>query len=73
MIAGPPSFQRDKPTKAKLAKIKTLNESVNRTNQIILRYKSSSAAGNKLLWLRSIPSTKPDIQRSRFAESRAES
>ena len=38
MIAGPPSFQRDKPTKAELAKIKTLNESVNRANQIILGY-----------------------------------
>jgi hypothetical protein len=38
MIAGPPSLQRDKPTKAKLAKIKTLNERVNRANQIILGY-----------------------------------
>src|SRR6516225_2201561 len=38
MIAGPPSFQRDKPTKAELAEIKTLNESVNRANQIILGY-----------------------------------
>src|SRR5262249_34385620 len=38
MIAGPPSFQRDKPTKAELAKIKTLNESVNRPNQIIVGY-----------------------------------
>jgi hypothetical protein len=38
MIAGPPSFQRDNPTKAELAKIKTLNKSVNRANQIILGY-----------------------------------
>jgi hypothetical protein len=29
-------FQRLNPTKAKLAKIKTFNESVNRTNQIVL-------------------------------------
>ena len=36
MIAGPPSFQRRNPTKAKLAKIKTINESVNRPNQIVL-------------------------------------
>jgi hypothetical protein len=36
VIAGPPSFQRRKPTKAKLAKIKTINESVNRANQIVL-------------------------------------
>ena len=36
MIAGPPSFQRRKPTKAKLAKIKTIHESVNRANQIVL-------------------------------------
>jgi putative transposase len=31
------------------------------------------SAGNKLLWLRSIPSTKPDIHPSRCADSRAES
>src|SRR4029077_15241928 len=36
MIARPPLFQRLNPTKAKLAKIKTFNESVNRTNQIVL-------------------------------------
>src|SRR5271169_1244153 len=36
VIAGPSSFQRRKPTKAKLAKIKTINESVNRANQIVL-------------------------------------
>jgi hypothetical protein len=36
MIAGPPSFQRRKPTKAKLAKIKTINKNVNRADQIVL-------------------------------------
>ncbi len=36
MITGPPCFQRRNPTKAKLAKIKTINERVNRTNQIVL-------------------------------------
>ena len=30
-----------------------------------LQTRKIGAAGNKLLWLRSIPSTKPDIQRSR--------
>ena len=35
-IAGTSFFQRRNPTKAKLAKIKTFNESVNRTNQIVL-------------------------------------
>src|SRR4029077_6566922 len=38
MIAGPPSFQRTKATKAKLAKVKTINESVNCANQIVLRH-----------------------------------
>jgi len=36
MIAGPPLFQRRNPTKAKLAKLKTFNESINCTNQIVL-------------------------------------
>jgi hypothetical protein len=36
MIAGPTSFQRRKPTKAKLSKIKTIDESVDRTTQIVL-------------------------------------
>ena len=36
MIAGPSSFKRHNPTKAKLAKIKTFNESINCTNQIVL-------------------------------------
>jgi len=31
-----PVSQRRNPTKAKLAKIKTFNESINRTNQIVL-------------------------------------
>ena len=35
MIAGPPSFQRRKPSKAKPAKIKTINKNVNRANQIV--------------------------------------
>ena len=38
MIAGPSSFKRHNPTKAKLAKIKTFNESINCTNQIVLRH-----------------------------------
>ena len=38
MIGGPPFFQRRNTTKAKLAKIKTFNESVNRTNQIVLSH-----------------------------------
>ena len=36
MIAWPSSLQRRNPTKAKLAKIKTFNESINRTNRIVL-------------------------------------
>ena len=36
MVAGPPFFQRLNPTKAKLTKIKTFNERVNRTNRIVL-------------------------------------
>ena len=36
MIAGPPLFQRRNPTKAKLAKLKTFNESINCTNHIVL-------------------------------------
>src|SRR6476659_8200900 len=36
MVAGPPFFQRLNPTKAKLIKIKTFNERVNRTNRIVL-------------------------------------
>src|SRR6476619_7311312 len=36
MVAGPPFFQRLNPTKAKLIKIKTFNERVNRTNGIVL-------------------------------------
>jgi hypothetical protein len=36
VIAGPSSFQRRNPTKAKLAKIKTINKSVNRANRIVL-------------------------------------
>ena len=36
MIAGPTSFQRRKPTKAKLAQIKTVDESINRANQVVL-------------------------------------
>jgi hypothetical protein len=36
VIAGPPFLQRSNPTKAKPAKIKTINESVNRANQIVL-------------------------------------
>ncbi len=36
VIAGPSSFQRRNPTKTKLAKIKTVNNSVNRTNRIVL-------------------------------------
>jgi hypothetical protein len=36
MIAGPPLFQRNNPPKAKLAQIKTVNKSVNRTSQIVL-------------------------------------
>ena len=38
MIARSPLFQRRNPTKAKLAKIDTFNESVNRTNRIFLGY-----------------------------------
>ena len=38
MISGPPFFQRRNTTKAKLAKIKAFNESVNRTNQIVLSH-----------------------------------
>jgi hypothetical protein len=38
MIAGPSSFKRHNPTKAKLAQIKTFNESINCTNQIVLRH-----------------------------------
>ena len=38
MIARPPLFQRRNPPKAKPAKIKTFNESVNRTNRILLGY-----------------------------------
>src|SRR4029077_20504844 len=36
MIAGAPSFQRRKPTKAKLAKIKTVDKSIHRASQIVL-------------------------------------
>src|SRR5271157_1019775 len=36
VIAEPSSFQRRNPTKAKLAKIKTINESVNRAYRIVL-------------------------------------
>jgi hypothetical protein len=38
MIARPPLCQRHKPTKAKLAKIKTFNKCVYRTNRIVLGY-----------------------------------
>ena len=65
MIARPPLFQRLNPTKAKLAKIKTFNESVNRTNRIVLGHVVVKHGGKSVLWLRSIPSTKPDIRRSR--------
>jgi hypothetical protein len=37
MIAGPPFFQRDNPTKAELAKIETINESVNCADRIVVR------------------------------------
>ena len=37
MVAGPPFFQRLNPTKAKLIKIKTFNERVNRTKPDIRR------------------------------------
>jgi hypothetical protein len=36
MIAGPTYLQRSNPTKAKLAKIETINKSVNGANQIVL-------------------------------------
>jgi hypothetical protein len=38
MIGGPPFFQWRNTTKAKLAKIKAFNESVNRTNQIVFSH-----------------------------------
>ena len=65
MIGGPPLFQRRNTTKAKLAKIKAFNESVNRRTKLSSDTWSSSMAGKSVLWLRSIPSTKPDIRRSR--------
>ena len=38
MIARTPSFQRHSPTKAKPAKIEAIDESVNRTNRIVLSH-----------------------------------
>jgi hypothetical protein len=38
MIAGPPLFQRNNPPKAELAKIETINKSVNCANWIVFSH-----------------------------------
>ena len=66
MIARPPFFKRINPRETKLAKIETINKSVNRTNWIVFGHVVLKLRqGRNVLWLRSIPSTKPDIRRSR--------
>ena len=66
VIAGPSFFQRRDPAKAKPAKIEAFNESVNRTNRIVIGHVVVKHGRENVLWLRSIPSTKPDIRRSRL-------
>ena len=66
MIGGSPFFQRRNPTKAELAKIKTFNESINRTNQIVLGYVVVKHGREKcaLAPLKSLPQSLTSVARS---------
>ena len=55
-ISGPPDHERAG---------ETFSPSVNRTNQIVLGHVVVKQRWESVLWFRSIPSTKPDIRRSR--------
>src|SRR5437868_2476833 len=52
--------RRHKPDKAKLAKVKTVDKHIDRPNRVVLGYIVFKFGWKNVLWLRSIPSTKPD-------------
>ena len=64
MIARSPFLQRLNPKKTELTKSETINKSVNRTNRIVLGHVVVKRGWENVLWLWSIPSTKPVIRRS---------